>query len=300
MKYFPYILLSATILTGACSHDGDEPGVEQRGALHIDHALIGKTRAGSSDRTFSAGDTIGLFLLNSSGAYGTSQNVPALYNGDSWEMLEYVPVPRYSNDLYAVGYYPYSKKMDEDILYIPNNGYSQNVLRSFARLNYDGGVDLYFQHMLVKLVFNFSVSQNVSGAGLTDIRLVSTEGIAAGMTSYYGFRSNTMYLDGIETSFLATYPIESIPMTEGFALTSSHSVSQELLVPEWNRVPLELNFNLDGVAKRVVLPKEDYRFYYSYTYNIIIDEDHEVTLQVGPKSEIVPWEQDGEEAFEVQ
>ena len=139
----------------------------------------GSRKAGLDAETFEVGDTIGLYILDSSSnAYGESSdsyNVPAVYNGTDFTLTQDV----YLTDsvAYVYAYYPYTYTSNAAIgAFIEVSSGDIDVLaaESPATASRDNPeVTLTFSHSLARVTLSVKVSEEIGEALLTSATISS-------------------------------------------------------------------------------------------------------------------------------
>ena len=170
----------------ACSNTEDDlssVSVGESGVPLSVSAIIqsgdGSRKAGLDAETFEVGDTIGLYILDSSGnAYDESSdsyNVPAVYNGTDFTLTQDV----YLTDsvAYVYAYYPYtytSKASEGAYIDVSSGDIDVLAAESPATASRDNPeVILTFCHSLARVTLSVKVSEEVGEALLTSATISS-------------------------------------------------------------------------------------------------------------------------------
>lgn len=243
------------------------------------------TRKSSLDsESFSRGDTIGLFILNSSnGAYNDlleNYNLPAVYNGSSFILQDDVVVT--SEDAYIYAYYPYCSSFGNNF---PNNA-SSGIQISYL---WDGEkqidilcsgeaqiankdnpqVYLTFSHSLARVTFSFLISGYAEDAKLYSFDLISS-------TNYIPTNAWLYFDESIICGSLSDnqYLTDDISYDCQYAeLSASNYYDIDLLVYPCKATGKTLSFVIDGLSYSMDLPTTQISEWqagqhYTYTLNI--------------------------------
>lgn len=155
-------LCAATSLLAGCAGDGDGtlPEKDGRVALQVNSGIDVQTRA--KDKTWDAGDAIGIYMLNGETAEAANQKYTTTATGESGTFTAadgqtiYFPVDGSQRDFTA--YYPYRTSLTGNLFAVDVN--DQTVQKEIdlmgagkvtGKTKNDPAVAFEFQHKLVKL-----------------------------------------------------------------------------------------------------------------------------------------------------
>ena len=253
----------------------------------------GNTRVDGLDATtFETGDTIGLYILNSDGdIYGdsiSSINVPAVYDGSAWTILEDVTLTE--DSAYVLGYYPYDERNGADAILLTMDGVTDYLLSgNIPANNGDSMAVLTFSHMLTRITLSLSASESLGSATLSAVGIkgdlwpesvlmiipMNDDGIAACEENY------TAVYEALEEGELTMQEISC----SGITITSSEKTDIDILVysVEGDATCGSIVLNVNGSDYEVSLANSSITKWKSgcqYTYPITIDVTEGATLDV--------------------
>ena len=253
----------------------------------------GNTRVDGLDATtFETGDTIGLYILNSDGdIYGdsiSSINVPAVYDGSAWTILEDVTLTE--DSAYVLGYYPYDDRNGADGIYLTMDGVTDYLLSGNTPANNgDSMAVLTFNHMLTRITLSLSTSESLGSATLSAVGIKGdlwpeSELMIIPMNDYGEALCNAIYAEVctvLEEGELTTQEISC----SGITITSSEKTDIDILVysVEGDATCGSIVLTVNGSDYEVSLANSSITKWKSgcqYTYPITIDVTEGATLDV--------------------
>ena len=273
------------IVLAACSTDDNESlEVSTNGCiatLSINANIAESvTRVDSLDATtFEAGDTIGLYILNSNGdAYGDAEdsyNVPAVFDGSNWTLLTDV----YLSDTTAhiTAYYPYNEEIGNALPTSTNStmdisgGDSDPLFSSENTANSENNeVTLTFEHALSRLTFSVKTANDSNTVMLSAITLTDTTSYTS---NYYTFRTEPyIYVDKDSIGLMNGDTGEkSLTRTLDTSVTlSTERTDVDITVYEKNAQNISATFTLNGDDYNVDLPAIKYRYFPGERYTFLV------------------------------
>ena len=273
------------IVLAACSTDDNESlEVSTNGCiatLSINANIAESvTRVDSLDATtFEAGDTIGLYILNSNGdAYGDAEdsyNVPAVFDGSNWTLLTDV----YLSDTtaYITAYYPYNEEIGNALPTSSNStmdisgGDSDPLFSSENTANSENNeVTLTFEHALSRLTFSVKTANDSNTVVLSAITLTDTTSYTS---SYYTFRTEPyIYVDKDSIGLMNGGTGEkTLTRTLDTSVTlSTERTDVDITVYETNAQNISATFTLNGDDYTVDLPAIKYRYFPGERYTFLV------------------------------
>ena len=253
----------------------------------------GNTRVDGLDATtFETGDTIGLYILNSDGdIYGdsiSSINVPAVYDGSAWTILEDVTLTE--DSAYVLGYYPYDKSNEADGICLTMDGVTDYLLSGNTPANNgDSMAVLTFNHMLTRITLSLSTSESLGSATLSAVGIKGdlwpeSELMIIPMNDYGIAACRAIYEEVctvLEEGELTTQEISC----NGITISSSEKTDINILVysVEGDATCGSIVLTVNGSDYEVSLANSSITEWKSgcqYTYPITIDVTEGATLDV--------------------
>ena len=279
------LAVMCAIVLAACSTDDNESlEVSTNGCiatLSINANIAESvTRVDSLDATtFEAGDTIGLYILNSNGdAYGDAEdsyNVPAVFDGSNWTLLTNV----YLSDTtaYITAYYPYNEEIGNALPTSTNStmdisgGDSDPLFSSENTANNENNeVTLTFEHALSRLTFSVKTANDSNTVVLSAITLTDTTSYTS---NYYTFRTEPyIYVDKDSIGLMNGGTGEkSLTRTLDTSVTlSTERTDVDITVYEMNAQNISATFTLNGDDYTVDLPAIKYRYFPGERYTFLV------------------------------
>ena len=260
----------------ACSNTGDDlssVSAEEKGVTLSVSAVIqsgdGSRKAGLDAETFEVGDTIGLYILDSSSnAYGESTNnynVPAVYNGTHFTLTQDV----YLTDsvAYVYAYYPYtysSNAASGTCIDVSSGDIDVLAAESPATASRDNPqVTLTFCHSLARVTLSVKVSEEIGEASLTSAAISSDSQDLSNEVTFFTGLSESVTTQNITLDCSAT-------------LSSTESTDIDILLYPTSLEDITASLVIDDCTYEFEFPTtltESWTTGCQYTYKVTITKD---------------------------